>query len=523
MKLVTTTQMRELERRTIEEFNTKGETLMDRAGEGVYSVVRRMAEVCGFSNPLVHLIAGRGNNGGDAFVAARLLKAQGCEVEIWLAGSDNQVHGDALLQMSRMKVAGIPLRELPTPESWQDAMHMPVFADIIVDGVLGTGITGPARGPAAGAIRYINAQSQDAIVLSIDIPSGLNADTGEAEGDVVVADMTITMGLPKTGLVEAAALEYVGSIEVVDIGIPLDYVEEIDSVADKELIHLTDIRSLFKRRKRASHKGSYGHVLLIGGSRGMAGSIAMAARTALRSGAGLVSVLVPESIAPLVQVACVECIVHAGEENAEGGLAFTNWNAWRNRVDTYDAILIGPGLMTGGDALNLVRNLVRECEKPLVVDADAIMVMKGQADYFNKARRPAILTPHPGEMAKLLHKDIADIQGDRYSVARSTAVETRAVVVLKGGGTVVARKDGPVHVNLTGNPGMATAGSGDVLAGLVTGLLGQGFDSFDAARAGVYLHGRAGDLGAWRKCQAALVAGDIIEEIPFAFREVTLR
>ena len=251
MKIVTTAQMRELDRRTIEEFGTKGDVLMDRAGQGVADVARRVAETAGFVNPWIHLVAGRGNNGGDAFAAARHLKDTGFAVEVWLAGSANEVQGDALLHLSRMKKAGITLRELPTKEDWDEAAKEKGWADIVVDGVLGTGGQGPARGPAVGAIQYINAQSGEALVVAVDIPSGLDGDTGAAGGAVVRADVTVAIGLPKRGLLEPAALDYVGCLEVVDIGIPADFIGQMDLEPDRELIHWSDLKPLFPPRARA--------------------------------------------------------------------------------------------------------------------------------------------------------------------------------------------------------------------------------------------------------------------------------
>jgi NAD(P)H-hydrate epimerase len=523
MKLVNTSVMRDLDRRTIEEGGIEGEELMRRAGEGVAHVVRRLAEIAGYDNPLVHVIAGRGNNGGDAFVTACVLKDMGFGVEVWLAGSDDQVQGDALLHMSRLKTARIQMHELPTLEDWQAAIANPFYAEIIVDGVLGTGIAGPARGPAAGAIQYINAQTRECFCVSIDVPSGLNADTGTAEGEAVMADVTVTLGLPKRGLVEPSAVEYVGTVEVADIGIPSEYLADATTEPDRELVYVTDLRPLFKRRRRMSHKGNYGHVLLVGGSYGMMGSIALAARGALRSGAGLVTVLAPESVAAQIAQIVPEAMVRPCEETAEGTLATQSWVNGRGKKEFFDAVLIGPGLGRNHQTLNLVRTAVRDCEVPMIFDADAISVLEGQADFINKTQKPAILTPHPGEMARLIHRDVAEIQADRIGVARRIAEIANAVVVLKGAGTLVVEANKPAQINLTGNPGMATGGTGDVLAGMITSLVGQGLAPYDAARAAVYLHGRAGDLAAWRKCQASLNAGDVLEELPFAFREATLR
>lgn len=523
MRIVTTAQMKELDRRTIEEAGTKGEVLMDRAGQGVADMVRRLTEVAGFTNPLVHLLAGRGNNGGDAFAAARHLKDMDIDVEVWLAGAANEVKGDALKHLSRMKSEDIPFEELPTKEDWDEAIRFPLGADILVDGILGTGSTGPARGPAVGAIEYLNSQSRQSLVVAIDLPSGLDGDTGTAEGEVVQADATVTMGLPKRGLLEPSALEYVGCLEVTDIGIPPEYVEQLAAESDRELIYVTDLKPLFRRRPRASHKGHYGHVLLIGGARGYAGAIALAARAAMRSGAGLVTVLTPESVAGVVAGASLESMVIGTRETEIGSLSAEVWTEWKNRIDDYDAVLVGPGLTRHEQSLALVRHVIRDCDAPLVLDADAISVLEGQPNWVERARAPTVITPHPGELARLFSQSVEEVQKDRCGVALAAARFTRATVVLKGAGTVVAKDGKPLGINLSGNPGMATGGSGDVLAGLLVGLLGQKLDPFDAARAAVYIHGRAGDNAAWRKSQAGIVAGDLVDEIPFVFRDLTLR
>ena len=283
MKLTTAAQMRDLERRTIEEAQIKGEELMERAGFGVADIVRRLAEVSGFFNATVHLIAGRGNNGGDAFCVARHLKEAGFTVEVWMAGRLNQATGDAFTHYQKMKQAGIKAYDLPAMEDWEDAIRQPFFSDIIVDGVLGTGLTGPARGPAAGAIRYINAQSQESLVVSIDVPSGLNADTGRADGDAVHADITATVGLPKLGLLSPDAAEHVGALDVVDIGLPADFLADLDFETEDELIHATDLKSLFRRRPRTSHKGDFGHLLVLAGAVGKTGAATLCSEAALRA------------------------------------------------------------------------------------------------------------------------------------------------------------------------------------------------------------------------------------------------
>lgn len=523
MRVISVAQMREMDRRAIEEFGVPPEELMDRAGAGVAAIVEHLAQTAAFANPRIHVIAGRGNNGGDAFAAARYLRENGFDVLVWLAGAVTELGGASQQHLSRLRATDVEIEELPTKGDWEDAAKDGSQGDIIVDGVLGVGVSGPARGPAVGAIQYINMCANDALVVSIDVPSGLDADTGVAHGEAVKADITATIAFPKKGLIEAAALEYVGCVDVVDIGIPTEVANEVAPSGDVEMIHYSDLTSLFPRRWRASHKGDYGRALLIGGAVGYTGAIAMAARAAIRSGAGLVTVVTPKSIAPIVASACLECMVHGEMETADGALNPDFLKAWQKRLDDFDAVLVGPGLSRNESVSELVRTIIRYCTVPLVLDADALAVLAGQAHWIDRAHAPVVLTPHPGEFALLFGQRTEEVQRDRVGVALAAARSTRATVVLKGAGTVVAHVDKPVAINLTGNPGMATAGSGDVLAGMIVALLAQGLAPYDAARAAVYLHGQAGDVRAWRKSQIGLIAGDLIEELPYVFRSVCIR
>jgi NAD(P)H-hydrate epimerase len=523
MMIVTTAQMRELDRRTIEEFDIKGEVLMERAGAGVAMIVRRVAEIAGFMNPVIHLIAGRGQNGGDAFVAARILKEQGYQVEVWVAAHINQISGDPLIHFSRMKQAGVEPYEISTMEDWIEMIKNSFYAEIVVDGVLGTGIRGPARGPAAGAIQYIRARAEESLVISIDIPSGLHADSGLAEGAAVIADVTATIGLPKTGLLAQSAVDHVGTLDVVDIGIPDECLEDITPAQDLEFIHLYDLKPLFKRRLRSSHKGDYGHVLVIGGSRLHTGAAALCARAALRSGAGLVTALVPDRLQSAMISDTPELMIWPAEETAEGSLSAANIAWLEEHQARFNAIVIGPGLTVCPDTRKLLTWLLKKSLVPVVIDADAITLCATQMDVLKSARAPLVITPHPGELARLLHTTTTGVQNDRTAALLNGIAETGAVVALKGAGTLIGAPGQATQVNLNGNPGMATAGSGDVLAGMIGGLLAQKFSPYDAARCAVFAHGRAGDYGAWRRCQAGLLAGDLIEELPYALRDLALR
>lgn len=523
MRSVLVEQMRELERRVMAECEVTGEQLMDRAGFGVADAVQRLADETDTDGLSVLLVAGRGNNGGDAFAAARHLKAMGYRPTVWLAGEEKQVQGDALQHLSRMKAEDIPLEEVTTAADWEDAAANSPGTDFIVDGLLGTGSRGPARGPVASAIRFVNALSDEGRVVSIDVPSGLDADTGRSEGDCVQADLTVTMGLPKRGLLAQDAIEWVGRLEVADIGIPDDFMQALPMDTDREFIDLSDLRPLWPRRPRRAHKGTFGHALLLGGSTRYAGAIVMACRAAVRSGAGRVTALVPSSLVSLVVGAAPEAIVMGVPETPQGALSYEWWKAWKESLGEFSSVMIGPGLTCEESSRQLVRQVLRDCRVPLVLDADALNVQERRPSWVDAASCPVIITPHPGEMARLMNTTTETIQLDRYAAAREAAMRMKCTVVLKGAGTLVTAPGKPLCLNLTGNPGMAKGGSGDVLAGLLAGLLAQGIDPFDAARLAVYLHGRAGDAVAGRRSQAGLTACDIAQELPFAFRDLTLR
>ncbi len=497
MKTVSAAEMRELDRRTIES-GTPGEELMRRAGQGVADIAGDVLASRGGHSIL--LIAGTGNNGGDVFAAATSLSETDLDIEVWICGSQSHIKGDAQLHLKKMTRAGIIPKEVRSandlsPKTWPD---------LIVDGLLGTGSKGAPRSFMGPLIEWINNEAQHAFVISIDIPSGIDADSGIAAGPAVKADLTVTMGLPKTGLIRPEALPYVGTVETVDIGIPLEFIEDTEGCEEAVLIDRSDL--FIPRRERDSHKGTYGHVLLIGGSKGFTGAIAMAARAAVRSGTGLVSVLTPEEVYPIIALAAgPEVMVHPFSNSGSVPKLFSkHWNKC-------SAVLIGPGLGRSNETLALVEALLETCGVPLVLDADALCVAP---EKIAAAKCPVVLTPHPGEFERLFGRPVTE----RWTQAKEATYKTGQTIILKGSGTVVAAKGKKLAVNLTGNPGMATGGSGDVLAGLLTGLLGQGMETFDAAMTAVYLHGIAGDIAAHDCTQSALVATDIIEALPDAFR-----
>lgn len=520
MKTVSSEQMKEMDRQTIAEFGVPGEVLMDSAGAGVARVIERLADMSGRKHSTVFLFAGRGNNGGDAFVAARYLNRWGCNVRVWMTGEKKAVRGDARTHLNRLLSDGVDVAEL-TDDRYDEIAAAAWDCGIVVDGILGTGIAGPVRGVAADAIRCVNLLGEDRPVVAIDVPSGLNADTGAAAGEAVKADITATMAFPKTGLTAAEAIEYVGTVEVLDIGIPASLADRIESSLD--LIVPDDLRNVLPRRGRSSHKGMFGHVLLVGGAPGYAGAIGLAARAALRSGVGLVTVLAPSSISGIVAGLAPEAMVHGGDVNGEGTLSASSLSRWAPMLDKFDAVLAGPGMTPHEDTRRIAEELLGKGKAPLVLDADALNVFADEGSIFSKSARPLVLTPHPGEAGRLIGCSSKDVQADRLDAARKLADTADAVVALKGAGTLVSAPDRTPCVNLTGNPGMACGGMGDVLGGLLAGILAQGCNPFDAACTAVYLHGIAGDDAAWHGSLAGLTAGDVINALPWAFGHILPR
>ncbi|MBN2301868.1 MAG: NAD(P)H-hydrate dehydratase [Lentisphaerae bacterium] len=522
MKTANCSQMRAFDSATINDHNIPGVELMDRAGLGVARCVKRIMSISEPKLSRTIMIAGKGNNGGDVFAAARYLHEWHIEIEVRLTCHASDISGDAYYHFEKMRALHIAIREMADESDWSEINT--IHSDsgcVLVDGILGTGISGSSRGTAAAAIRYINRHSLHSIVVAVDIPSGLNADTGEPGGDTVLADVTVTMGLPKRGFAEQSAIEYIGSLEIVDIGIPESLL--MNHASDVEIIALSDFSGAFPKRKRLTHKGTYGHVLVIAGAAGYAGAAGMTTRACCRSGAGLVTALVPANIAPIVSSMAPEAMVHPGAETNIGSLSFNCLELWLKKITNFNAIVVGPG-MTPHEATNsIVRRILSSAEAPIVMDADALNSCPSLLSLLRRRNMPSIITPHPGEMARLLDRNVNYIQQDRIGSAQAAAEKGKTIVVLKGAGTVVAQSGRTPSVNLTGNPGMATGGTGDILAGMIGGFLAQGINPHTAACAAVNLHGRAGDTAALRGSQITMTAYDLLAELPLLLREISGR
>lgn len=514
MKVVTSGEMREIDRRAIQEFGIPGVVLMENAALKVFEAAKDMLGEAAGKRVLV--FAGKGNNGGDGFAAARHLANWGSEVEVVLFASKNSLSGDALINFSIIINMGLPVHEVLVSGDLEPVRNRLAGAHLIIDAILGTGIKGTVKGPVKEAVSLIN--DSGIPVLSVDIPSGISGDDGRVCGAAVRADTTVTFGLPKRGHFLYPGAGYTGKLIIGDIGIPKGVVESYEGITG-ELITRSRIAGLISKRKRDAHKGTFGRVFFLAGSAGYTGAAFLACQGALKSGSGLVTLGVPESINPVMEVKLTEAMTLPLPETDEGTLSRDAVPAIMEQVRASRALGVGPGLSTRKDVPEVVKTLVREADIPLVLDADALNSLADDPDILKSRKAPAVITPHPGEMARLLGTTTAEVQEDRIGAAREAAGKWGVIAVLKGANTVVGHPDGRFFINTTGNPGMATGGTGDVLTGIITSFLGQGMSPLDAALAGVYIHGLAGDRASLQKGERGLTAGDIVETLPLVISE----
>jgi NAD(P)H-hydrate epimerase len=532
MKILTATQMREVDRLTTAEFGIPSLLLMENAGSGFVREMER--HLAGFRDRRIVVCCGKGNNGGDGFVVARHLLLRGVEPKVLLFGSPNDVKGDALTNLEILKRMGVTIQVVEERGASEDSLKS-VFrdlnADVIVDALLGTGVRVPVTGFLADVIRQI---AQFPRVLAVDIPSGLDCDAMDAHPEALAprAELTITFTAPKPAHVFAAS-GAVGRWVVIPIGSPQQLMKSPDHWLNFFVKEEAAETFLQFKRKADSHKGDFGHVAAIAGSIGKTGAACMVARTCLVAGSGLVTVATPAPCLPIIAAQTLEVMTEPLESTDIGTLSTKAFDY--GRVDKFlegkDVLAIGPGLGGHPETVEFVRRLLSETKIPAVVDADGLNAFVGKSVMLAGMGRILILTPHPGEFARLLGRPTSEVQADRIGLTRQFALSHQAHVVLKGHRTVYAAPSGQVFINPTGNPGMSTGGSGDVLTGLIAGLLGQGIHlpAFNGVSGNgfletvialaVYLHGMAGDLAAKNRGQKSMIASDIIENVPAAFLE----
>ena len=516
MKLATPQQMRAIDSCAINEYGIPGILLMENAASAVAAKAVSMLGGCKGKRVLV--LAGGGNNGGDAFAAARLLYCKGAGVCVYLTGAKGKISGDALTNLNILEKIGLQVNEINDENDIGRLRADMKEPDMILDGIFGTGLGRDVEGIAAAVINEANTSGKP--ILSIDIPSGIDGTTGRIRGTCIKAAATVTFGLVKTGLAVHPGCECAGRLTVADIGIPESVMER--QPINVELIEAGDAARLLPVRKAEadSSKANYGRALLITGSPGMTGSGCLASMAALRSGAGLVYTGVPGSLSHIYGAALTEPVVIPLEDGGSGFLAAESVGWILDNMGRMDVVAIGPGLTACEGVKGVVNKLICKSKVPLVLDADALNVLSGNAGVLKKSGVDIVITPHPGEMSRLTGIETGRIQEDRLETACRFAMEYKVTVVLKGSRTVVALPDGRAFVNPTGNAGMATAGAGDVLTGIIAGLMAQGVGAGDAAVAGVYLHGLAGDMSALSSGLHSLTAGDLIDHLPGAFKEL---
>ncbi len=508
MRLVKASEMQDMDRKTIQELGIPGVVLMENAGRG--SARFFLEQFSPSAGQKVLVLCGSGNNGGDGYVVARYLHEAGLKPRVLVLTSLDRVSGDARTNLEIIQSMDMEIREVPGPEKWESVKALLRDGDYVVDAILGTGLNTPVRGLYGTAIEWINAAGKP--VMSIDVPSGVNADSGEIMGVAVKADLTVTFGFPKLGHCLFPGAERVGRLVKIDIGIP-------EAIAKKvpgrfTLTEPADFKAGFGHEKDDIHKGNRGHLLILAGSSGKTGAAALTALGALRGGAGLVTLGIPESLNGVLECKLTEAMTVPLPETGTGHLSRAAWEKLKTLFEGKTALAIGPGLSTHPETVELVRQAVSECPLPMVIDADGLNAIGSSTEVLEKAAHRTVLTPHPGEMARLSGLKAAEIQQNRIKAADEFIGHHKCFLVLKGARTLVGTPAGKIYVNPTGNPVLAAGGSGDVLTGLIAGLLVRGFSLKDSAIAGPYIHGLAAQLLSEYMGVSGVLAGELLTVIP---------
>jgi NAD(P)H-hydrate epimerase len=514
MKILTSREMKEIDRAAIEDIGIPGPVLMENAGFQVTRALRK--KFPGLRDERIVIVAGKGNNGGDGLVVARHLFNLGATPEVLLVASQDEVKGDAALNLGIALRLGIPVTEIRTPDEWKQARMDVLHASVIVDALFGTGLLKPLDGLYALAVEDINRAR--AFKVAVDIPSGLSSDTFELIGPCVRADMTVALAAPKIAHIFPPAEECVGELVVAGISIPPSLLQS--SALRLELVERGAVESFFKKRKKDTHKGTYGHLLVVAGSVGKTGAAVLAGRAGLRMGAGLVTVATAASGLPAIARGMMELMTEPLAETSEKTVAKEALPRVVELLKGKNGLLIGPGLSTRPSTAELVLSLIPRIKVPSVIDADGLNILASDPERLRRLQAPAVLTPHPGEFARLTGRSNADVLKYRLELVPAFAEKYGVHIVLKGYRTLTASPDGRVFVNPTGNPGMATGGSGDVLSGMIASQIVQEKDFLGAVFSAVYVHGLSADIAAGKLGEKYLTAGDIIRYLPQAMKSM---
>lgn len=508
MKIADAGTIRDIDRVAVEKYGITGLQLMENAGRGVAEVALR--ELDGAARGLkAAIFAGKGNNGGDGFVAARHLHNAGIAVIVYTLCKLDELKGDAAANAASWRKMNGRIEELLSIEAVKAAEESIEKTDVVIDAIFGTGLSDEVAGVHGDAIRLINSFSKK--IISIDIPSGIHATTGAVLGEAVKADVTATMAMAKLGLLLYPGRAHAGMVEVVDIGVPREVINEPS--IKWNLLGPSDISRILKPRKPESHKSSHGHLFILAGSPGLTGAAYMSGAAALRAGAGLVTVGVPESLHDIMEVKTTE-VMTVGLPETDRRLGTAAYDDIRRAAANKTALVVGPGAGTSEELMKLIELILQDIHIPVVIDADGLNSFAPRIVSLKGLKAEVVLTPHPGEMSRLLNMKIQAIQADRVGAAEKLVELTGATVVLKGAYTVIACPNGQVYLNPTGNPGLATAGTGDILAGMLGAFLAQGYNAFEASAAAVYIHGLAGDEAKKKSGELGMIATDLLGYIP---------
>lgn len=515
MKVVSPSTMRLMDKTAIEEYKIPGVVLMENAGTKLAQAVQNMWNFRESKvSRKIAVFCGKGNNGGDGFVAARHLVNSGFETMVFIIADPDSITGDAAINLEIIKNMDVPIKIIQDASHLDEVMPLLKESSLVVDAIFGTGLKGDVRGIAREVIQIIN--GLDVPVVSADIPSGICGSTGKVLGVAVKATKTVTFALPKIGLLLYPGAEYAGELITADIGMPTKLIESVD--AEAELLDASVVNRNFKPFPPDAHKGNFGRVFIIAGSVGMTGAAALSATAAVRSGAGLVTIGIPESLNDILEVKVTEAMTLPLPETPDRSISLAALHKALSFARMCDVAVLGPGISTNDETREFVKRFIANCTVPLLLDADGLNTIAENPDILKDAKAPIVITPHPGEMARLLSISVSEVQADRIIAVKTAAEKFACTAVLKGARTLIAGSEGRLMINPTGNAGMATGGSGDVLSGMIGAFLARGMKACEAAAAGVYLHGLAGDLAAMEKGQTCLAAADIIDFLPKAFK-----
>jgi len=506
--VVTAKEMSGIDRFAIEKIGIPGMVLMENAGREVIAVIKEMLGAV--ENKNIIIFCGKGNNGGDGFVIARYLLNMAANVKIYLIGKIDEVKGEAHSNLKILRSLGHKVLPVSSMEhiDWNEGAHL------VVDALLGTGVQGALKGLMAEVVESIN--KMNAPVLSVDFPTGMETDTGVVSGVCVKSSKTVTMAFLKSGLLISPGREQAGEIIVADIGIP----NWVGKEKDIKCFQLADeyFSEVLPERKPDTFKNKCGQVFLLAGSIGLTGAAVLSSEAVLRSGAGMALLGIPESLNTIVEEKLTEVMTLPLPETDQQSISLDSKEMISEKLAWANVLAVGPGLSTHPDSKKLLKWILEKFEKSIVLDADAINCLKDEKEILRTTKSDLILTPHPGELSRLVGISTKEILAAPIEVVREQAQKLNIVLVLKGAPTIIGSPDGYIFINSTGNPGMATAGMGDVLTGAIAGLVAQGMSPLDGALAGVYLHGLSGDISKSELGEAGLLASDVLKNLPLAMR-----